>query len=97
VADVREIERLVQETVAWGGQIDILIPNAGISLMRTLEQTQEADFEKTINLNVKGPYFLAQVHLPCRSMRFQTTHTAAESTTTHALRRPPHSLIYISL
>lgn len=64
VADVKEIERLVQETVAWGGQIDILVPNAGISLMRTLEQTEEADFQKTMDLNVKGPYFLAQVHLP---------------------------------
>ncbi|KAJ4991194.1 hypothetical protein SVAN01_03322 [Stagonosporopsis vannaccii] len=64
VADVKEIERLVQETVAWGEQIDILIPNAGISLMRTLEQTGEADFQKTMDLNVKGPYFLAQKALP---------------------------------
>lgn len=64
VADVAEIERLVQETVAWGGQIDILIPNAGMSIMKTLEQTKEADFQKTMDLNVKGPYFLAQVRMP---------------------------------
>jgi 3-oxoacyl-[acyl-carrier protein] reductase len=60
-ADVREIERLVQETVSWGGHIDILIPNAGLALMKTLEQTEEADFQRTMDLNVKGPYFLAQV------------------------------------
>lgn len=59
--NVQEIERLVSETVAWGGKIDILIPNAGISIMQTLEQTTEADFQKTMDLNVKGPYFLAQV------------------------------------
>ena len=64
-ADVKEIERLVAETVAWGGRIDVLIPNAGISIIKTLEQTEEADFQKTMDLNVKGPYFLAQVCLSC--------------------------------
>jgi len=62
--DVQEIERLVAETVAWGGKIDILIPNAGLALMRTLEQTEEGDFQRTMDLNVKGPYFLAQKALP---------------------------------
>jgi 3-oxoacyl-[acyl-carrier protein] reductase len=62
--DVQEIERLVAETVAWGGKIDILIPNAGLCLMRTLEQTEESDFQRTMDLNVKGPYFLAQKALP---------------------------------
>lgn len=67
-ADVREIERLVQETVSWGGQIDILIPNAGLALMKTLDQTGEEDFQRTMDLNVKGPYFLVQVRTalnPC--------------------------------
>ncbi|KAL1602938.1 hypothetical protein SLS59_004593 [Nothophoma quercina] len=61
---VQDIERLVAETVAWGGKIDILIPNAGISVYHTLEQTSEADFQKTMDLNVKGPYFLVQKALP---------------------------------
>jgi 3-oxoacyl-[acyl-carrier protein] reductase len=61
VSRVDEIERLVQETVAWGGQIDILVPNAGIALMRTVAQTSEDDFARTMDLNVKGPYFLCQV------------------------------------
>ncbi|KAF3003153.1 hypothetical protein E8E13_008911 [Curvularia kusanoi] len=62
--DVGEIARLVEETVAWGGKIDILVPNAGICLMRTLEETGEEDFQRTMDLNVKGPYFLAQKALP---------------------------------
>ncbi|KAF2621521.1 NAD(P)-binding protein [Macroventuria anomochaeta] len=63
-ADVKEIERLVAETVSWGGRIDILIPNAAVSIIKALEQTEEADFQKTMDLNVKGPYFLAQKALP---------------------------------
>jgi 3-oxoacyl-[acyl-carrier protein] reductase len=61
--DVKDLERLVQKTVAWGGKIDVLVPNAGINTMKSLEQTSEEDFQKTIDLNVKGPYFLVQVCL----------------------------------
>lgn len=61
VSNVADIERLVRETVAWGGKIDILIPNAAIALMRTVEQTTEDEFARTMDLNVKGPYFLCQV------------------------------------
>jgi 3-oxoacyl-[acyl-carrier protein] reductase len=61
--DVQDIERLVAEAVSWGGKIDILIPNAGISIVKPLEQTEEADFQKTMDLNVKGPYFLVQVRI----------------------------------
>jgi hypothetical protein len=87
VSSVAEIERLVQETVAWGGQIDILIPNAAIALMRTVEQTTEEDFTRTMDLNVKGPYFLCQV---CRwSLRLVDCyyslpyHTTPHHTTSH--------------
>jgi 3-oxoacyl-[acyl-carrier protein] reductase len=61
VSRVDEIARLVHEAVAWGGQIDVLVANAGIALMRTVAQTTEEEFERTMNLNVKGPYFLCQV------------------------------------
>ncbi|KAF2027735.1 NAD(P)-binding protein [Setomelanomma holmii] len=63
-ASVKEIECLVEEAVKWGGGLDIVIPNAGISIMRTVEQTSEEDFQKTYDLNVKGPYFLVQKALP---------------------------------
>jgi 3-oxoacyl-[acyl-carrier protein] reductase len=73
--DVQEIERLVAETVAWGGKIDILIPNAGLCLMRTLEQTEESDFQRTMDLNVKGPYFLAQVNIFSSRIHSHLFHT----------------------
>jgi 3-oxoacyl-[acyl-carrier protein] reductase len=49
------IESLVKQTIDRFGKIDILM------LMRDLEHTTEEDFDRTFNLNVKGPYFLAQV------------------------------------
>lgn len=61
---VSGIEQLVQATVDKYGHIDILIPNAGILPMKTIESTTEADFDHAFNLNVKGPYFLVQKALP---------------------------------
>ena len=58
---IQDIERMVSETVNKFGKIDILIPCAGILLMKTLEATTEADFDKSYQINVKGPYFLCQV------------------------------------
>lgn len=55
------IEHMISETVKRFGKIDILIPCAGMLLMRDLEHTTEEDFDNLMRLNIKGPYFLAQV------------------------------------
>lgn len=58
------VEKIVKETVEKHGRIDVLILNAGVLPMRTVETTTEEDFDKTFALNVKGPYFLVQKALP---------------------------------
>lgn len=61
VGSVSESKRLVSETVAKYGKIDILVLNAGIMPNKDLAGTSEEDFDRTFNINVKGPYFIAQV------------------------------------
>lgn len=56
-----DIELMVAETVKRFGKIDIVVPNAGILPMKGVEDTTEEDFDKTMQVNVKGPYFLVQV------------------------------------
>jgi 3-oxoacyl-[acyl-carrier protein] reductase len=53
-------EKMVKETVNKYGRIDVLILNAGVMPMKTVETTTEEDFDKIFALNVKGPYFLVQ-------------------------------------
>lgn len=57
-------QKMVEETVQKFGKIDVLILNAGVMPMRTVENTTEEDFDNIIALNVKGPYFLVQKALP---------------------------------
>lgn len=61
IGSVSESQRLVAETVAKFGKIDILVLNAGVMPSKDLAGTTEEDFDRTFNVNVKGPYFTAQV------------------------------------
>ncbi|GLI72828.1 hypothetical protein PoHVEF18_001012 [Penicillium ochrochloron] len=75
-----DLDRLVDAAVARFGKIDVLIPNAGILPLRDLESTTEEDFDRTYNLMVKGPFFLAQKavkHMPSGGrIIFVSTSTA---------------------
>lgn len=46
----------IVDSIAAGGSIDILINNAGIAHIGNAETTAETDFDRLINVNVKGVY-----------------------------------------
>jgi len=66
-ADASDVEaqKRVAETIRqeFGG-LDILFLNAGIAELRPVEQWDEAGFDRSFAINVKGPYFLVQALLP---------------------------------
>jgi NAD(P)-dependent dehydrogenase (short-subunit alcohol dehydrogenase family) len=90
------VEAIVKQTIDKFGKIDIVIPNAGSLPIRDLESTTETDFDKTIAINVKGPYFLAQARVLCRmigksGISLANLHPRRESGPSH-VRRWPHRL-----
>jgi NAD(P)-dependent dehydrogenase (short-subunit alcohol dehydrogenase family) len=48
---------------AFGG-LDVLIINAGVVDLRPVEKWDEAGFDRSFAVNVKGPFFLVQALLP---------------------------------
>jgi NAD(P)-dependent dehydrogenase (short-subunit alcohol dehydrogenase family) len=48
---------------AFGG-LDAVFINAGVAELRPVEQWDEAAFDRTLSINLKGPYFLLQALLP---------------------------------
>lgn len=45
-------------------QFDYLVNNAGIGIYKPFAETTEADFDRLMNIHVKGVYFLTQTLLP---------------------------------
>ncbi len=63
VAVAADRERLLAETIAMGGQIDLLVNNAGVApkVRADILEAGEESFDYLIDVNLKGPYFLTQL------------------------------------
>jgi NAD(P)-dependent dehydrogenase (short-subunit alcohol dehydrogenase family) len=60
ITRVAEIEAAVAEAERAFGRIDILVNNAGIGPPNPAESVTEADFDRTLAVNLKGTFFVSQ-------------------------------------
>src|SRR4051812_6769164 len=60
VSSAAEGRRLVEGTVAELGRLDILVHNASTFVHRPFLELTEADFEQSIGVGLRGPFFLSQ-------------------------------------
>ncbi|MGJ8455656.1 SDR family NAD(P)-dependent oxidoreductase [Pseudothermotoga sp. U03pept] len=56
----KDAKQIIEKVVQAFGKIDILVNNAGIVPYGNVEESSEEDFEKTIEINVKGPFLLSK-------------------------------------
>ena len=63
VSKQAEVQQIV-DAIAGGGAIDILVNNAGIAHIGNAETTAEADFDRLMNVNVKGVYNCLHTVIP---------------------------------
>lgn len=54
VTDENSWHRLIERTTLAFGSADVLINNAGVLLFKTIAETDKADFERVINVNLLG-------------------------------------------
>ncbi len=57
VADERQVERLIQETVTHDGRLDILVNNAGVVAGERLSETTTRAFDEVMGVNLRGTFF----------------------------------------
>ena len=61
---VPEQKKLAETVKQEMGQLDILFINAGVAKLLPVEEWDEAAFDRSFAINVKGPFFLVQALLP---------------------------------
>jgi 3-oxoacyl-[acyl-carrier protein] reductase len=66
-ADLRQTDsarRLVDAAVGQLGPLDILVANAGLGRVQSLEEVTAEDFDEMVAVNLRAPFLLAQRAIP---------------------------------
>ncbi len=79
IAEANGRERLVAETIAKFGRIDLLVNNAGMAprQRRDILETTEASYDEVMAVNLKGPFFLTQ-HVANQMIAMQQAGTITQ-------------------
>ena len=60
VTSIRSIRRMVKKTIDEFGRIDILVNNAGVNISKPALEVTEDDWDKVLDVNLKGVFFCCQ-------------------------------------
>ncbi|MFA4818467.1 MAG: SDR family NAD(P)-dependent oxidoreductase [Patescibacteria group bacterium] len=60
VANAAEVDQVISAVIAEFGRLDILVNNAGVFLPKPALELTAADWDKTLNINLKGQFLCAQ-------------------------------------
>jgi glucose 1-dehydrogenase len=60
VSNLEDLQRLVAATVAKHGRLDVMVNNAGIETRTSILDTSPEDYDKVLNVNLRGVFFATQ-------------------------------------
>ena len=86
VSRIGDVHRLVRATMDRFGRIDILVNNAGIMVTEGVLDTTEDDWDRTIDINLKGAYLCSKEVAPI--MMEQQTGTVINISSNSGLYHP---------
>jgi meso-butanediol dehydrogenase/(S,S)-butanediol dehydrogenase/diacetyl reductase len=64
VSKAEEVKQAIELVSFQFGSLDVLVNNAAVQIMGPLHEYEEADFDKTINVNLKGVFLGCKYALP---------------------------------
>ncbi|MCF7929873.1 MAG: SDR family oxidoreductase [Spirochaetales bacterium] len=64
LADPQTPEKIIREIEDRYGSLDVLINNAGLPVVKSFEDTSFEDWEQSMAVNARAPYFLCRNALP---------------------------------
>ena len=64
VTDLSDVTRLIEESVAACGKIDVLVNNAGVIILGGVAELSEADWQREIDTNLSSVYRISKAIWP---------------------------------
>jgi 3-oxoacyl-[acyl-carrier protein] reductase len=64
-----EVKAATRQVLAWFGRIDVLVNNAGICQVVSIEQTEEEDWDRVMAVNLKGVFLCSKAVMPSMKER----------------------------
>ncbi|TRM97416.1 aldose dehydrogenase [Sulfolobus sp. E1] len=64
VSKKEEVIKGIDYIITKYGRIDAIVNNAGIEIYGSVHETSEEDWDKIINVNVKGPFLMSKYSIP---------------------------------
>lgn len=64
VSDAGSVEAFIAEVVTAFGRIDVLVNNAGVISLIPLADLGEGEWDRVVNINLKGPFLTTKAVLP---------------------------------
>jgi 3-oxoacyl-[acyl-carrier protein] reductase len=64
VGNAESVEKAFADAVEWGGRLDALVNNAGITRDARLQKMSEEQFDAVINVNLKGVWLCGRAAAP---------------------------------
>lgn len=70
IGDVTAVRAMVDAAASQAGRIDILVNNAGVEHFAAFEDVTESDYDRVLDINLKGAFFTAQAFVRhCRAAK----------------------------
>lgn len=64
VSKREDVERMVKETISFGGKIDVLVNNAAISSQGAVADLDPDEWRRILDVNLTGPFLLMRETIP---------------------------------
>ncbi len=64
VSDGSQVNNVVEKTIAAYGRLDVLVNNAGIELAKKVTDTSEAEWDRLMDVNLKGVFLCSKAAIP---------------------------------
>jgi NAD(P)-dependent dehydrogenase (short-subunit alcohol dehydrogenase family) len=92
VARETDVRRAIDATVARFGALHVLVNNAGVNVMTSVERATEEEFARCLDVDLKGVWLCSKLALP--HLRAAGGGSVVNIASTHAFRTLPGSFPY---